>query len=162
MQPAKDDRSNQPRRDPATGALVDIRPGRISLNAVSDDGLTLTIHLRCNVEQSLHHLDVEENHDQVLLSAWYGWRPDAVHVRIPSAVAAGKSAWPRDIRLMTPLGNRSVIDGGTGETQSPSRARSHPSSKGCSKQGEISADDATRRRPMSELVSAAARVSADR
>lgn len=86
----------------------------------------MTVQLTCNVEQSLHHLDVEENEGQVRITAWYGWRPDAVHVRVPSAVAAGKRIWPHETRLTAPLGNRSVIDGGTGETRNPSRARPRP------------------------------------
>lgn len=103
--------------------LVQVAAGRVDTPGVSDDGLVLTVSLTCNVEQGLHHVDVDESSDQVRVTAWYGWHPDAGHVRRPSAVAAGKRVWNDEIHLGAPLGGRTVIDGASGEIRSLRRIR---------------------------------------
>lgn len=103
----------------ALNNLVQVAAGRVDTPSVSDDGLVLTVSLMCNVEQALHHVDVEENTSQVRVTAWYGWHPEAVHVRRPDAAAAGKRVWRDEIHLRAPLGGRTVIDGASGEIRYP-------------------------------------------
>lgn len=95
--------------------LVQVATGRLDSPRVSDDGLVLTVSLMCNVEQGLHHVDVDEGSDQVRVTAWYGWHPNAGHVLNPRVAAAGKRIWDHEIHLTAPLGGRTVFDGASAE-----------------------------------------------
>lgn len=97
--------------------LVQVTTGRVDTPSASDDGLVLTVWLSCNVEQALHHVDIDENSNQVRVTVWYGWHPDAGHVRTPGAVAAGTRRWRHELHLEAPLGARTVVDGASGETR---------------------------------------------
>lgn len=91
--------------------LVEIEPHRTRSLEIREDGAVVRVHLDFNVQQGLDRLEADEGPDEVIVTAWVGWRPDAGHLRNPQVIAAGRTVTFVDVRLMENLGDRQVRDG---------------------------------------------------
>ena len=54
----------------------------------------------------LDRLEVEEGHDEVVSTAWVGWKTGAVHLRNPRVTAAGSVIRFHEVVLAEPLAQR--------------------------------------------------------
>jgi hypothetical protein len=71
-----------------------------------ENGQVVRVRVTFNVEQALDRLEVEEGHDEVVITAWVGWKTGAVHLRNPRVTAAGSVIRFHEVVLAEPLAQR--------------------------------------------------------
>jgi hypothetical protein len=91
--------------------LVEIGPHPARSLEVREDGAVVRVHLAFNIEQDLDRLETNEQQDEVIVTAWVGWRPDASHLRNRQVIAGGGTVTFVDVRLTENLDDRRVRDG---------------------------------------------------
>lgn len=77
-----------------------------------EGGRMVRVRVTFNVDQALDRLEVEEGDDEVVITAWVGWKPGAVHLSNPRVTAAGTVINFQNVDLSEPLGQRRLLDGG--------------------------------------------------
>lgn len=94
--------------------LVNVAPSPLLSHPfeLRESGRVVRIRLTFNVEQSIDRLEVQEGDDEVVITAWIGWKPGAVHLRNPKVTAAGIVTMFQNVALSEPVGERRLVDGG--------------------------------------------------
>lgn len=94
--------------------LVNVRPIPLLSQPfkLRESGGVVRVRVTFNVEQALDRLEVEEGHDEVVITAWVGWKPNAAHLRNPKVTAAATVIRFHEVVLAEPMGQRRLVDGG--------------------------------------------------
>ena len=92
-------------------ALIEIQPHPARSLEVREDGALVRVHLDFSAEQDLDRLETEEGTEEVIVTAWIGWKPDARHLRDRQVVASGRTVTFVDVRLKERVGDRKLRDG---------------------------------------------------
>ena len=71
----------------------------------------MRVHLDFNIEQDLDRLETDEGSEEVVVTAWVGWKPDSGHLRNRQVIAGGRTVTFVDVRLKKRVGARRLRDG---------------------------------------------------
>lgn len=70
------------------------------------DGTSVVLSYRHDDSQRMTKIDIQESTDEVRITVWVEWRPDA------AGRAGASHVTRRTLRLPTPLAGRRLVDGG--------------------------------------------------
>ncbi|HXY73488.1 MAG TPA: hypothetical protein VEM41_13200 [Actinomycetota bacterium] len=94
--------------------LVDVRPTAFSKATPSADGMTLTVDFWGSPCLGIDHVNVKEATSTVTVTLYQGTLPSTVGSACPDIAMLEAVV----VQLSSPLGNRTVVDGALGDTES--------------------------------------------